>query len=746
MVTSKDFDFDSREKDRLAALERYKILDTPPQEEFEDIVALAAQICGMPMALISLVDSNRQWFKARIGLEAEETPREIAFCGHAIQQSGVFVVNDATQDARFADNPLVTGDPNLRFYAGAPLETPDGFAVGTLCVLDDKPRELTPEQQQALTRLARQVIAQLELRNALTQQREEEKRHRLILDSALDYAIITMDLKGVVTSWSKGAVALMGWTERDMCGRRCDMFFTPEDRNDDIPEREMGAALSTGRGTDERWHLKSDGSCFWASGEMMPLTDDNDVPIGFLKILRDRTQMRLAAEQLKASEKRWRELFQHMREGFFVAELVRDENGKAFDYRFLEVNDAFAEQSGIPATGVGMTIRDFAKDVDQWLIDRFALTVETGDPQRFEIHIPDLHRWLEVRSAKGEGERFTCLFLDVTARKAVEEQLALKDERLQMALTASGAVGLWDWMIATDLLHGDESFARLYGLDPAKTAAGVTMEQYQEHVVAEDIGRLRESIDAVFERGEDFLVEYRLAIPGQPLRWVECKGRLVNDAEGSPYRFSGTAIDVTARKTAEEQKQLLMEELSHRVKNTFAMVQSLVSQSLRGTDSVISEGLQGRLAALSRAHEILLQKGWTSMTIRAVLKKVLRLEAESDRFVVEGEDFELNAEMALSLSLLLHELATNAVKYGALSNDMGRVRIAWQFDDDRFRFHWAEEGGPAVTAPPREGFGSRLIAMGLRGSRNAEIDYAKDGLVARFEADSNAVIADATGR
>jgi signal transduction histidine kinase/CheY-like chemotaxis protein len=134
------------------------------------------------------------------------------------------------------------------------------------------------------------------------------------------------------------------------------------------------------------------------------------------------------------------------------------------------------------------------------------------------------------------------------------ERLALRaaNERLELALAASGVVGLWDWMVVTDRLHGDANFARLYGLDPAKTAAGLTMEQYQEFVVADDLGHLRRDIRATFERGTDFLVEYRLAIPGEALRWVECKGKLINDDTGVPVRFSGTAVDITIRKQADE--------------------------------------------------------------------------------------------------------------------------------------------------------------------------------------------------
>src|SRR6201993_4651226 len=157
----------ANEAERLRTLRSYKILDTKPEERFDDLTRLAALICGVPISLISLIDSDRQWFKSRFGLDVQETPRAQAFCTHAIMQPDLFVVPDATKDERFADNPLVTGDLHIRFYAGAPLATNDGHLVGTLCVMDRQPHTLTKDQKTALELLARQVIANFELRSNL---------------------------------------------------------------------------------------------------------------------------------------------------------------------------------------------------------------------------------------------------------------------------------------------------------------------------------------------------------------------------------------------------------------------------------------------------------------------------------------------------------------------------------------------------------------------------------------------------
>jgi DNA-binding NarL/FixJ family response regulator len=156
--------FPASEPQRIAAVRSYAILDTPPEEDFDDLTRRASHICRTPIALMSVVDIDRQWFKSKVGLTVAETPRAVSFCAHAIHDRTVFEVPDATRDERFAENPLVTSSPNIRFYAGAPIVTPDGQALGTLCVIDTKPRDLTNVQRDALRTLSRQVVHLLELR------------------------------------------------------------------------------------------------------------------------------------------------------------------------------------------------------------------------------------------------------------------------------------------------------------------------------------------------------------------------------------------------------------------------------------------------------------------------------------------------------------------------------------------------------------------------------------------------------
>jgi PAS domain S-box-containing protein len=253
---------------RLEALKRYAILDTFPEQEFDDLSRLAALICGTPIALVSLVDADRQWFKAKIGIDDSETPRDIAFCGHAIMQRDVMVVPDALADERFRSNPLVTDQPKVRFYAGAPLITQDGHALGTLCVLDHVPRDLTPDQKQALKALGRLVVTQIELRRSVSDQslairerrRAEEELDQLFTLSLDMLCIAGFDgyFKRINPAWE----GTLGIPTAELLSRPYIDFVHPDDREATIREAEKmdQGALTI---SFENRYRSADGTYLW---------------------------------------------------------------------------------------------------------------------------------------------------------------------------------------------------------------------------------------------------------------------------------------------------------------------------------------------------------------------------------------------------------------------------------------------------------------------------------------------------
>jgi len=301
------------EQERLAALQRYEILDTPPELDFDDLTGLAARVCATPIALLTLIDEERQWVKAHVGLEINETPRDIAFCNYAIQQAGLFVVPDALADPRFANNPLVTGDPRIRFYAGSPLITPDGQALGTLCVIDRVPRQFPPDQAKALTALSRQVVAQLELRRAGQElrsvvERSEATQEALRASEALKTRIIEssrdciklLDLDGNLISMNAGGMQMLEICDlAPFVGSSWADFWQGGDRTAAISAIETARNGGVGRFVGYFETLENHRP-MWFDVAVSPVSLGDGQPDRLLALSRDVTARKEAEDKLRA--------------------------------------------------------------------------------------------------------------------------------------------------------------------------------------------------------------------------------------------------------------------------------------------------------------------------------------------------------------------------------------------------------------------------------------------------------------
>ncbi|MEI7037263.1 sensor histidine kinase [Fulvimonas yonginensis] len=356
--------------------------------------------------------------------------------------------------------------------------------------------------------------------------------------------------------------------------------------------------------------------------------------------------------------------------------------------------------------------------------------------------------WLDLeytplRDADGTPRGFLAIVVETTARVLAERAYRRAREQVELALDSGAVIGTWLWDVQTGKVTADSRFARSFSLDPAEAAAGLPARTFLERVHPQDLPELEVRIDETMRRKAPFRCQYRIRQPDDGYLWVEASGRCEHDEQGHPTCFAGVMVDVQERKLAEQQQRTMINELNHRVKNTLAIVQSLAAQSFSGADSVESaaEVFNARLISLSHAHDVLTREHWQSALLSDLVAQMARSHnfRGSERFEIDGPRVRLSPQHALSFALALHELATNAIKYGALGDRGGGVRIHWRVGEDStgrriLHLAWIEHDGPPVRPPTRKGFGTRLIERSLNPASNGavSIDYRESGLVCRI--------------
>jgi len=306
--------------------------------------------------------------------------------------------------------------------------------------------------------------------------------------------------------------------------------------------------------------------------------------------------------------------------------------------------------------------------------------------------------------------------------------LIASEERLNFTLKAGG-LGTWTLDVPTQKLSCSALCKENFGRSPTDK---FDYEELKSSVHPDDFDRWQEAVLAALSSDGNLQVEYRVNRPDGTLSWVEVRAETKFDAAGQPVLMNGISMDITERKAIETEKAVIAQEMGHRIKNMMATVQSIVNQSMRGDIDVTTmrNNITNRLDALGRSHDVLRGRDFLSANIRAVIERAIEPFDAGKRFVVSGPDFLLSHQGANTLALSVHELATNAAKYGALSASGGEVCIDWRIEGDDFHFSWAESGGPLVVAPKKSGFGTRLIRMlGLGLNGKASIDYHETGVV-----------------
>jgi diguanylate cyclase (GGDEF)-like protein/PAS domain S-box-containing protein len=394
------------------------VLDTAAEERFDRITRLTCRLLGTPIALVSLVDDDRQWFKSRQGLAATETPRDISFCGHAIAHPTTMIVSDALEDERFFDNPLVTGAPSIRFYAGRPISSPGGHRVGTLCAIDRKPRQLSPEELQSLDDLACLVedeLSTLDMGRLLRLMQEQENRFRT-LASFSPIGIFQTDGTGGCVYTNERWRQIAGLSESEALGDGWTHAIHPEDR--EAAFAAWHEAIPKGQFASVFRFQRPDGAVSWVSARAAAIRDTSGAIIGWVGTDEDITAERHAQEALRESEQKFRALAG-------TDALTGLANTRSFSER-LRHEVALAERHGI-AVSVAMIDIDHFKQVND------VRGHDVGDAAL--VHVADLLRRRARETdliARLGGDELAVLFTSAT----IEQAMAVTEE-MRVRLAAS---------------------------------------------------------------------------------------------------------------------------------------------------------------------------------------------------------------------------------------------------------------------------------------------------------------------
>lgn len=604
---------------RLAALRDLDILDTEPEAEFESIVKAAAALCGMPMSLISLVDQDRQWFKANVGLPGvSETPRSMAFCARTILQDDILEVDDCAEDDRFNDNPLVTGDPELRFYAGVPLRLSNGLQVGSLCVLDKKPGKLTESQRVALKHLSEAAVHALESRRVAREQLASESRFHTLCES-LSVGVFATDTQGNHIYANERLKQILGIEDEATNQSNWVRNLDPLDR--EVFENHWREANENGTDLELEFRIPN-GSDSITTARILsrPILSDEQSIMGRVGSVEDISVAR-----------------EHLVEQYRTLALLRQTGSLAkvggWELDVTSENVIWTEQTCLihglptdyqPALDEGLHYYSLASRT--LLIDALD-DLASGGGNSFDLEL-QLERvdgrciWVRVVGEAdledGKVKRLRGAIQDIN--EFVCQRLALENAHERVtAATESGNIGVWEWDLAEDSLSWAPQMHRLYGLPLSEEISDI--ESWRQLVHPEDRAVTLEALERALQGKGDYESEFRIVRSDGEVRHLQSRAAIKRDESGRPLKMVGVNLDVTTvcQLTSQlaEQHELLQVTL----------------QSI--DDAVITADTEGRVTWLNPSAEKL--TSWScAEAVGQPLNVVYKLESESGGRTLES--------------------------------------------------------------------------------------------------------------
>jgi diguanylate cyclase (GGDEF)-like protein/PAS domain S-box-containing protein len=551
----------SDEPERLRALERLGVLDSAPEREFDALVAIAALVCGVPISLVSLIDHDRQWFKANVGLPGvTETPRDVAFCAHAILDDGIFEVPDALADPRFADNPLVATAPDIRFYAGATLRLSDGAHVGTLCVIDRVPRRLSEKQREALRLLSIAAVQALESRRMARAFAASETRFRTLSESS-PLGVFATDAAGACTYTNARWQAIYGLSEADALGDRWSHTLHHDDKAAVFAQWQHAAELKQEFDMEFRVR-RHDGTVRHVRSVARAMLDGDDEVTGYVGSVEDITERLQSRRALDEERVRLAAIIQGTGAGTWEWNVQTGET--RFNGRWAEIVGATLDE--LSPTTI-QTWVDLAHPEDMARSSVLLQRHFAGETVAYECEARMRHRdghWVWVldsgmvltRTVEGQPEWMFGTHLDITTRKAQEDRLR-KSEELLNRTGALAQVGGWEVDIDSGSIQWSEQTCRIHGVEPGyqpRLAEAIDFYAPEVRPIVEA------AVAKAMADGTDWDLELPFIQKGGRRIWV----RAVGHAEfvgGKPMRLYGAFQDITLR----VQDRLALEAAQQRV-------------------------------------------------------------------------------------------------------------------------------------------------------------------------------------